>query len=61
MSLAVLSSIVIFANYAGCDPMVLGLIQKKDQIAPYFVLEHLSPITGLMGLFIACLYSGSLR
>ncbi|CAL8077557.1 unnamed protein product [Orchesella dallaii] len=60
MSLAVLVGIVIFANYAGCDPITLGFITKKDQIAPYFVLEFLSPTTGLMGLFIACLYSGAL-
>ncbi|CAG7829113.1 unnamed protein product [Allacma fusca] len=60
MSFAVMTGIVIFANYAGCDPLTLGLIKKKDQIAPYFVLEFLSPITGLMGLFIACLFSGSL-
>lgn len=61
MSLAVLCGIVIFANFADCDPITLGFIQRNDQIAPYFVLEYLSPTSGLIGLFIACLYSGALR
>ncbi|RXG56656.1 Sodium-coupled monocarboxylate transporter 2 [Armadillidium vulgare] len=34
--------LVAFANYVGCDPMVLGIIKKKDQIMPYFVTDKLS-------------------
>ncbi|OXA62795.1 Sodium-coupled monocarboxylate transporter 1 [Folsomia candida] len=60
MSLAALCGVVIFANFAHCDPITLGFIKRNDQIAPYFVLEYLSPTSGLLGLFIACLYSGAL-
>ena len=61
MSLAALAGVVIFANYADCDPITLGLITRNDQIAPQFVLEFLSSTNGLLGLFIACLFSASLR
>lgn len=60
VTLALLSGVVIFANYAGCDPLSLGLIKRPDQIAPHFVLEHLTT-PGLLGLFNACLLSGALR
>jgi len=55
MLLTVTSGIVVFANYADCDPITLGLVSKKDQILPYFVLENLSATPGLVGLFTACL------
>ncbi|XP_021951662.1 sodium-coupled monocarboxylate transporter 1 [Folsomia candida] len=60
VSLAAIAGVVIFANYATCDPISLGLIKRNDQIAPHFVLEYLSPTSGLLGLFIACLFSASL-
>ncbi|ODM97731.1 Sodium-dependent multivitamin transporter [Orchesella cincta] len=60
VGLAALAGVVIFANYADCDPITLGLIKRNDQIAPYFVLEFLSSTGGLLGLFIACLFSASL-
>jgi acetate kinase len=61
VSLAAVAGVVIFANYADCDPITLGFIKRNDQIAPHFVLEHLSPTSGMLGLFIACLFSASLR
>ncbi|RXG58457.1 Sodium-coupled monocarboxylate transporter 2, partial [Armadillidium vulgare] len=33
--------LVAYSTYAGCDPMALGLIKKKDQILPYFVIDKL--------------------
>ena len=55
-----LCGVIIFANYAGCDPLSLGMIARSDQIAPHFVLEYLSSIPGFVGLFIATLFSGAL-
>jgi sodium-coupled monocarboxylate transporter 8/12 len=52
---------VLFANYAECDPLKAGLIKSKDQIIPYFVLDHLGSWQGLPGVFMACLFSGALR
>jgi len=60
MSLACLSGLAIFATYADCDPLKMGLIEKKDQLVPYFVLDQMSYLTGLPGLFVACIMSGAL-
>ncbi|RXG72982.1 hypothetical protein Avbf_05256, partial [Armadillidium vulgare] len=34
--------LVIYATYAGCDPMTLGKIKKKDEIITYYVMDKLS-------------------
>lgn len=61
IGLCLLSGIVIFGTYAGCDPMALGEIKRVDGIVPYFVIKELSFIPGMMGLFTACVFSASLR
>lgn len=60
VSLACFAGVVIFANYADCDPLKAGAIDKKDQIIPYFVIDKLGHLTGLPGVFLACLFSGAL-
>ncbi|RXG53853.1 Sodium-coupled monocarboxylate transporter 2 [Armadillidium vulgare] len=55
------AGLVAYANYAGCDPMALGIIKRKEQIIPYFVMDKLSFIPGLPGIFVATLVGGSLR
>lgn len=59
--LAAMCGIVIYAKYHGCDPIKLGHIQRHDQLMPYFVMDTLSSVPGLAGLFVACAFSGSLR
>ncbi|RXG72753.1 Sodium-coupled monocarboxylate transporter 2 [Armadillidium vulgare] len=54
------AGLVAYANYAGCDPMALGIIKRKEQIIPYFVMDKLSFIPGLPGIFVATLVGGSL-
>ncbi|KAB7498864.1 Sodium-coupled monocarboxylate transporter 2, partial [Armadillidium nasatum] len=54
------SGLVAYANYAGCDPMALGIIKRKEEIIPYFVMDKLSFIPGLPGIFVATLVGGSL-
>ncbi len=39
----------------------LKLITKADQIVPYFVMDTLGSIPGLSGLFVAGVFSASLR
>jgi sodium-coupled monocarboxylate transporter 8/12 len=53
--------IVIYANYADCDPLEAGLIEKRDELTTHFVLDRLGHLTGLPGLFVAALFSGALR
>ncbi|KAL7643093.1 UNVERIFIED_CONTAM: hypothetical protein RMT77_006383 [Armadillidium vulgare] len=56
----ILLAIAIYATYAGCDPMTLGKIKKKDEIMTYFVMDKLSLIPGLPGLFVAAIIGASL-
>ncbi|CAG0884270.1 unnamed protein product [Cyprideis torosa] len=60
VSLACFSGVVIFSNYAGCDPLKAGFISKKDQIIPYYVLDKLGHLKAVPGIFLACLFSGAL-
>ncbi|XP_037079489.1 sodium-coupled monocarboxylate transporter 1-like [Pollicipes pollicipes] len=60
ISLACLCGLAIFATYADCDPLRMALIERKDQLVPYFVLDQMSYLTGLPGLFVACIMSGAL-
>ena len=57
-----LAGVVAFAYYAdkGCDPVSGKLIRDSNQILPYFVMEVLI-YPGLPGLYVACLFSASLR
>lgn len=59
--MAIMSGVVIYGKYHDCDPVTLGLIKRHDQLVPYFVMDTLSQYPGLPGLFVACVFSGSLR
>jgi len=61
MTICVLSGMVIYAYYAsiGCDPLASGIIDNPNQLIAYFVMDRLA-IPGIPGLFLACLFSGSL-
>ncbi|KAK7475399.1 hypothetical protein BaRGS_00033349, partial [Batillaria attramentaria] len=52
--------VVVYAFYSECDPIGSGFIAAKDQILPLFVMDVLGDVTGLPGLFVACLFSGAL-
>lgn len=54
------SGIVAYATYSDCDPLTSGRIEKPDQILPYLVLDKLSYLPGLAGLFVAAVYGGVL-
>jgi len=61
MTICVLSGMAIFAYYeqVGCDPLAAGIIDNPNQLIAYFVMDRLA-IPGIPGLFLACLFSGSL-
>jgi sodium-coupled monocarboxylate transporter 8/12 len=53
------TGLVLYAFYKiHGDPLVAGLIQKEDQILPYFVVTQLPG--GLPGLLIAAIYAASM-
>ncbi|XP_071107715.1 sodium-coupled monocarboxylate transporter 1-like [Haliotis cracherodii] len=55
-----LIGIVIYAFYSTCDPISFKLVSASDQLLPLFVMDVLGDITGLPGLFVACIFSGAL-
>jgi len=55
-----LIGIILYAYYADCDPYTARYVTDIDQIFPYFVMEVLSDKKGLPGIFLACIFSGSL-
>jgi sodium-coupled monocarboxylate transporter 8/12 len=55
-----LMGVILYAYYADCDPYTAGYVSDIDQIFPYFVMEVLSDKPGLPGVFLACIFSGSL-
>ncbi|XP_070198071.1 sodium-coupled monocarboxylate transporter 1-like isoform X2 [Littorina saxatilis] len=58
--LAMLSGLVMYAFFYGCDPLTLGTVSKADQLMLLFVMETLGDFPGLPGLFVACVYSAAL-
>lgn len=60
VTLCALCGCVIYAFYADCDPISNKQIKKGDQILPYFVMHVLGSFYVIPGLFMACLFSGTL-
>lgn len=58
--LSSLIGVILYAYYADCDPYTLKKVTDVDQIFPYFVMEVLGNKPGLPGVFLACIFSGSL-
>ena len=60
ISCACLCGITLIAVYGRCDPLKQGLIERSDQLMPYFVMDKLQGFPGVPGLFVACVFSASL-
>jgi len=54
------TGLIIYYYYSTCDPMAQGRISSRDQLLPIYVIDSLSHIPGLAGLFVAGIFSGSL-
>ncbi|CAF1690790.1 unnamed protein product, partial [Adineta ricciae] len=52
--------LVLYAYYNTCDPFTAGRIKNIDQSLPYFIMETLGDKKGVPGLFLACVFSGTL-
>ncbi|XP_071108384.1 sodium-coupled monocarboxylate transporter 1-like [Haliotis cracherodii] len=61
VSMCCMIGIVMYAFYADCHPLKFNnLIVSPDQLMPLFVMDILSHIQGLPGVFVSCVFSGSL-
>ncbi|CAG0902925.1 unnamed protein product [Darwinula stevensoni] len=54
------SGLAIYYHYRDCDPLRDGRMEKPDQLLPLFVQETMSWVPGLLGLFVAGIFSGTL-
>lgn len=59
-SLTWIVGMVIFTNYADCDPLSLGYISKMDEIVPFYVQDKFSNVPGVLGLVMATLFNSAL-
>ncbi|XP_004531110.1 putative sodium-dependent multivitamin transporter [Ceratitis capitata] len=54
------SGLCIYYYYKDCDPLLEGRISSRDQLMPLFVVDTMSNIPGLSGLFVSGIFSASL-
>ncbi|XP_046460580.1 sodium-coupled monocarboxylate transporter 1-like isoform X1 [Daphnia pulex] len=52
--------LVMYSRYFDCDPLTSQVINKADQIVPFYVMDVLGDYPGLPGLFVAGILSGAL-
>ncbi|KAH8310912.1 hypothetical protein KR044_003467 [Drosophila immigrans] len=54
------NGVLLFATYHDCDPLTTKLAKAKDQLVPLLVMDTLSSIPGLSGMFVAGVFSAAL-
>ncbi|BFY97778.1 hypothetical protein BsWGS_00818 [Bradybaena similaris] len=61
-AIMILTGLVLMAYFFSmeCDPLKAGYIQNRNQLMPYFVMQSLSFLPGLAGLYMATIFSGAL-
>uniref|UniRef100_T1JMD2 Sodium-dependent multivitamin transporter n=1 Tax=Strigamia maritima TaxID=126957 RepID=T1JMD2_STRMM len=55
-----LIGLILYAMYWNCDPLASHQIQKHDQLFPLFVMQTMSSIPGMLGLFVAGVFCAAL-
>ncbi|XP_062057980.1 sodium-coupled monocarboxylate transporter 1 [Lepus europaeus] len=60
LTCSVLCGLALYSRYRDCDPWTAKKVSAPDQLMPYLVLDILQDYPGVPGLFVACVYSGTL-
>uniref|UniRef100_G1SJT8 Sodium-coupled monocarboxylate transporter 1 n=1 Tax=Oryctolagus cuniculus TaxID=9986 RepID=G1SJT8_RABIT len=60
LTCSVLCGLALYSRYRDCDPWTAKKVSAPDQLMPYLVLDILRDYPGVPGLFVACVYSGTL-
>ncbi|XP_040846847.1 sodium-coupled monocarboxylate transporter 1 [Ochotona curzoniae] len=60
LTCSVLCGLALYSRYRDCDPWTSKKLSAPDQLMPYLVLDILQDYPGVPGLFVACVYSGTL-
>ncbi|XP_061392472.1 sodium-coupled monocarboxylate transporter 2-like [Musca vetustissima] len=54
------TGVIMYARYAGCDPILAGVVEKADKMMPFFVQDVVGHLSGMPGIFISCVFSAAL-
>ena len=54
------TGLLVFHEYAECDPLKSGAISAQDQLLPFYVMDIFKNITFVSGLFVAGIFAASL-
>ncbi|KAK2578004.1 hypothetical protein KPH14_008433 [Odynerus spinipes] len=54
------SGLSMYSKYYNCDPLTKGRISSMDMLMPLYVMDTMSHLPGLPGLFIAGIFSAGL-
>ncbi|RNA31745.1 sodium-coupled monocarboxylate transporter 2 [Brachionus plicatilis] len=60
LSLCCFVGLVVYANFATCDPLTSKQITNPNQLVGFFVANNLKSIPGSAGFFLAAVFCGSL-
>lgn len=60
VTITCLAGLVVYANYASCDPIRSKQVNNPNQVFPLFVMDTLSFLPGMAGLFVSGVFSGAL-
>nr|XP_017101984.2 sodium-coupled monocarboxylate transporter 2 [Drosophila bipectinata] len=60
ISMCVYIGLLAFAEFYHCDPITTGLAGARDQVIPLYVLKSVGDFPGLVGLFVAGIFSAAL-
>ncbi|KAL7018794.1 hypothetical protein ACKWTF_010909 [Chironomus riparius] len=60
LSICCYCGLLIYATYNECDPLTTKLVKAKDQLLPLLVVDILGDYPGLVGMFVAGVFSAAL-
>ncbi|XP_046397417.1 sodium-coupled monocarboxylate transporter 2-like isoform X2 [Ischnura elegans] len=60
VSISCYAGLVVYATYRHCDLISTKLVERNDQLLPYFVMDIAQSTPGLPGVFMAGIFSAAL-
>lgn len=61
MCFSICNGLIMYCIFKDCDPIKSRLLKSLDQGVPYMALLQFSSMPGMAGLFVAAVFSGTLR
>lgn len=54
------TGLLVFREYADCDPLKTGQIVERDGLLPFYIMDVFGNVPALNGLFVAGIFAASL-